>query len=238
MRQLENSLGSDTFRKLIAEFVATFAMVLFGTGAMVLNDISHGQVGLFGIALTFGVVVTVMIYFLGPVSGAHMNPAVTLSLAAARKFRVILVLPYVCSQSLGAILASYLLSKISPGDSTLGATTPQGSIALSFIVELLLGYVLIFVILQIVKRSPMKRFPAAVIVGLIIALGAIFAGHISGASMNPARSLAPAIVSEQYQGLWIYLFAPAIGGLLAVQSIKLLDRPFYADRNAAFQERV
>lgn len=223
--------------KFYAEFIATFAMVLFGTGAIVVNDITNGQVGLFGIAVAFGVVITAMIFLLGPTSGAHMNPAVTVSLAAAKRLPTNLLLPYICSQCAGAILASYLLSLLFPQHATLGATRPQGPIVQSFIVEILLGFILILTILQILKRPSLKRLPAAVMIGLIIALGAIFAGHISGASINPARSLGPAMISRQYSGLWIYLLAPVAGGILAVQISSFFERPSHAGHNPAFQDR-
>jgi aquaporin NIP len=221
-------LRSNTLQKLGAEFVATFAMVLLGTGAIVLNDVSSGQVGLFGIAFTFGLVIAAMIYLLGPISGAHMNPAVTLALAADKKLPVMLMLPYIFGQCSGAIFASYVLSVFFPRHSTLGATIPQGSLPQSFMVELFLGFVLIFAILQIVKRASVKRLPAALIIGSIIALGAIFAGHISGASMNPVRSLAPAILSSQYHGIWIYLSAPTLGGILAVGFNRFFEKPLEA----------
>jgi aquaporin NIP len=230
----ECCLRSNTLRQLVAEFVATFAMILFGTGAIVLNDISNGKIGVLGIALTFGVVITVMIYLLGPVSGAHMNPAVTLAITASNRLPLNLLLPFMLSQCAGAILASYLLSLFFPAHSTLGATTPQGSMALSFIVEFFLGLVLIFTILQIVKRFSIKRLPAAVIIGSIVALGSIFAGHISGASINPARSLAPAIVCGQYYGLWIYLVAPTVAGIFAVQISNFLDRSLEPARKTRF----
>ena len=224
------------FKKLGAEFIATFAMVFFGTGAIVLNDITGGRVGLLGIAVAFGGSITAMIYLLGPVSGAHMNPAVTLSLASAKKLRPIVVLPYVCAQFAGAILGSYLLSLLFPDHATLGATTPQGSIVQSFIIEIFLGFVLILTILQIVSRPSVKRLPAAVIIGSIVALGAIFAGHISGASINPARSLAPALISGEYSGLWIYLMAPVMGGILAVPVSSFFDRSFCTGQKPAIQE--
>lgn len=223
---------------MVAEFVATFAMILFGTGAIVLNDISNGKIGVFGIALTFGVVIAVMIYLLGHVSGAHMNPAVTIAIAASNRLPLILLLPYVFSQCAGAILASYLLSLFFPAHASLGATTPHGSIALSFIVEFFLGFVLIFTILQIIKGSSVKRLPAAVLIGSIVALGSIFAGHISGASINPARSLAPAIVSGKYYGLWIYLVAPTVGGMFAVQISNFFDRSLEPARKTRFSRPI
>jgi len=203
-------------KKLAAEMLGTFALVFAGTGGIVINDISGGTVSHVGIALIFGLVVLAMIYALGDVSGAHLNPAVTLGFFAARRFRGKSVGPYVLAQCAGAILASLSLRLMFPSNSTLGATIPTGPAMQSFVLEALLTFLLMFVILSVSTGSKEKGMLAGVAVGSVIALEALFAGPVSGASMNPARSLAPALVSLRLDHLWVYLAGPALGALAGV----------------------
>jgi len=209
-------------RKLAAEFVGTFALVFAGTGAIVINDVSGGVVSHVGIALTFGLIVLAMIYALGEVSGAHLNPAVTIGFFAARRFPVRLVPAYILSQLIGAILASATLRLLFTQDSALGGTHPQGLVLQSFALELILTAILMFVILSVSRGAQEKGITAGIAVGSVIALAALFAGPISGASMNPARSLAPALVSQRAEGVWIYLTAPVLGALLGVFMCRLV----------------
>jgi aquaporin Z len=203
-------------RKWAGEFLGTFALVFAGTGAIVINDVSGGTVSHVGVALTFGLVVLAMIYAVGDVSGAHLNPAVTLGFLAARRLHVGQVLPYVVSQCLGAVFASATLRLLFPDHSTLGATRPAGPVLQSFVLEAILALLLMFVILSVSSGAKEKGLMAGVAVGAVIGLEALFAGPISGASMNPARSLAPALVAGQFRDLWIYLTAPCLGACLAV----------------------
>lgn len=203
-------------KKLAAEFLGTFALVFTGTGAIVTNDISGGTVTHVGVALTFGLIVLAMIHTVGDVSGAHLNPAVTLGFFAARRIEGRLLLPYVGSQWMGALLASLTLSFLFPEHATLGATLPAGPILQSFVLEMILTYILMFVILNVSTGAKEKGITAGMAVGSVVGLEALFAGPISGASMNPARSLAPALVSFHFQALWIYLSAPVMGALFAV----------------------
>jgi aquaporin Z len=203
-------------RKLAAEFVGTFALVFAGTGAVVINDVSGGAVTHVGVALTFGLVVLAMIYAVGDVSGAHLNPAVTLGFLAARRFPAKSAVPYIVSQSLGAAAASLVLRAMFPSHATLGATLPAGPQAQSFVLETILTWVLMFVILSVSAGSKEKGVLAGIAVGAVIAFEALFAGPISGASMNPARSLAPAVVAGRLDSLWVYLTAPVLGACLAV----------------------
>ncbi len=209
-------IKQDEMKMLLAEGFGTFCLVFAGTGAIVINDISGGSITHVGIALTFGLVVLAMIYAVGDTSGAHLNPAVTLGFFAARRFSGRLVLPYIVSQSIGALAASLLLRGLFPSHATLGATLPAGSDAQSFVLELVLATILMFVILRVSSGSRERGITAGIVVGAVIALEALFAGPISGASMNPARSLAPALVSGQYASLWLYLAAPISGALLGV----------------------
>jgi aquaporin NIP len=203
-------------RRIAAEFIGTFFLVFAGTGAIVVNDVSHGAVTHVGIALTFGLVVLALVYSLGDVSGAHLNPAVTLGFVVARRFSPRWGVAYVLAQCAGAVLASGCLRLLFLEHATLGATLPAGPAAQSFVLEVLLTFFLMFVILSVSTGAKEKGVTAGIAVGAVVALEALFAGPICGASMNPARSLGPALVSGRLDSLWIYLVAPAAGALLAV----------------------
>lgn len=203
-------------RDLLAEAVGTFALVFAGTGAIVINDITGGAVSHIGISLTFGLVILAMIYALGDISGAHFNPAVTIGFWMAHRIERSTVMPYILSQCAGALLASLLLRLLFPSHESLGATQPAGPALQSFVLESILTFVLMLVILQVSRGGKEKGITAGMAVGAVIALEALFAGPISGASMNPARSLAPALVSLQLAHLWIYILAPLAGAVGAV----------------------
>ena len=203
-------------RACFAEFLGTAALVFAGTGAIVINDVSGGAITHVGVAMTFGLIVLAMIYTLGDISGAHLNPAVTLAFWRARRFEGARVLPYIASQLGGALLASGLLRALFPTHATLGATLPAGTAGQSFILEIVLTFLLMFVILNVSTGAKEKGLMAGVAIGSVIMLEAMFAGPICGASMNPARSLAPALVSGNLGAVWIYLLAPVLGAWLAV----------------------
>jgi aquaporin NIP len=199
-----------------AEMIGTFALVFAGTGAIVVNEASGGAVTHVGIALTFGLIVLAMIYTVGDISGAHLNPAVTIGFWAARRLPSRDVLPYIGSQLTGALLASGLLLFLFPENKLLGATLPAGSDLQSFILETVLTFFLMLTILNVSTGAKEKGITAGMAVGAVIALEAMFAGPICGASMNPARSLAPALVSRHFEHLWIYLAAPPLGACAAM----------------------
>jgi aquaporin NIP len=207
-------------RKLAAELIGTFVLVFAGTGAIVIDGVSGGAVSHVGVGLTFGLVVLAMIYAVGDVSGAHLNPAVTLGFVAARRFPGRWVAPYIASQCIGALLASLLLRVMFPTDPTLGATLPAGGAMQSFALEAVLTFILMFVILSVSTGPKEKGIMAGIAVGAVIALEALFAGPISGASMNPARSLAPALLSGRLDSLWVYLTAPLLGALASVAACR------------------
>jgi aquaporin Z len=212
-------------RRLSAEFLGTFCLVFAGTGAIVVNDVSGGTVSHVGVALTFGLIVLAMIYALGDVSGAHLNPAVTLGFFTARRFEGRWIIPYIVSQCAGAVVASLVLRVMFPVNATLGATLPAGSTFQSFVLEAILTFLLMFVILSVSIGSKEKGVLAGVAVGSVIALEALFAGPISGASMNPARSLAPALVSMRLESLWVYLTAPVLGACASVLACRCVQEP-------------
>jgi MIP family channel proteins len=203
-------------RKYAAELIGTFALVFAGTGAIVIDEAGGGAVTHVGVALTFGLIVLAMIYTVGDISGAHLNPAVTLGFWFSGRFAGREVLPYIVSQCAGAVAASGVLRFLFPQNALLGTTHPAGPAVQSFVLEILLTAILMFVILGVSTGAREKGITAGIAVGAVIGLEAMFAGPICGASMNPARSLGPALVSAHVGGLWIYLTAPVLGAALGV----------------------
>ena len=201
-------------RRYIAEGIGTFALVFCGTGAIIINDVSNGAVSHVGIALTFGLIVTAMIYTFGSVSGAHINPAVTIAFSFTDLFKKKDIIPYIIAQLIGALLASVVLRFLFQSHENLGATIPAGDWSQSFVLEIILTYFLMLVIIFVSENKSIAQF-TGIVVGATVALEAMFAGPICGASMNPARSIAPAFVSGNLIDLWIYILAPIIGAILA-----------------------
>ncbi|HYO09321.1 MAG TPA: aquaporin [Tepidisphaeraceae bacterium] len=199
-----------------AEALGTFALVIAGTGAIVTNHVSGGAVTHVGIALTFGLIVMALIYAIGDVSGAHLNPAVSFGFWLAGRFPGRCVAPYVMSQLVGALAASGLLRLMFGNVAHLGATIPAGGAMQSFVLETVLTGLLMFVVLCVACGPKEVGVMAGIAVGGVIALEALFAGPISGASMNPVRSLAPALVSWHLADVWVYLSAPVVGAAVAV----------------------
>lgn len=200
---------------LLGELCGTSILVFAGTGAIVIDSVSGGAVTHVGVALTFGLVVLAMIHTFGSVSGAHLNPAVTLGLVVAGRFPVQRLTPYIFSQVAGGLLASVLLRLLFPDHATLGATIPAGTSLQSFLLEVILTFILMLVVLRL-SDDAASGSQAGLVVGSVIALEALFAGPVCGASMNPARSIGPAVVSWNLLHLWIYIAAPVIGALIAV----------------------
>jgi aquaporin NIP len=211
-------------KKYFAEIIGTFALVFCGTGAIIINQESGGTVTHVGIAITFGLIIASMIYALGDISGAHLNPAVSIAFWIAKEFPTKELLPYVASQIIGAFIATGILCFLFPGNALLGTTLPAGSAMQSFILEIILTFFLMFVILNVAKGSKEQGMFAGLAIGFVVLLEAMFAGPICGASMNPARSLAPAVISGHMEHLWVYLSAPIIGAILAVPAWKILKR--------------
>ena len=203
-------------RRLCAETFGTFCLVFAGTGAAVVNEVTAGGVTHVGVALTFGLVVMALIHALGRVSGCHINPAVTLGLYAAGRCEQFLVVPYIGSQCVGACLASGTLRALFPESRTLGATIPAGGDFQSLVLEFVLTLILMFVILSVTSGGSEGKLMGGIAVGGVIGFEALFAGPISGASMNPARSLAPAVVTMNLDHVWIYVVAPIAGALASV----------------------
>ncbi|MBK6544211.1 MAG: aquaporin [Saprospiraceae bacterium] len=211
--------------KYLAEILGTFALVFCGTGAIIINQQTQGAISHVGIAFSFGLIVMVMIYTFGNISGAHLNPAVTIAFALAKKFDRKELVPYILSQILGAFLASFILQYLFPtNNAMLGATIPLGTAMQSFILEFILSYFLMLVIVNVSTGSKEQGMFAGLAIGAMVLLEAMFAGPICGASMNPARSLAPAIVSGHTEYLWVYLIATTLGAACAIPTWKILYR--------------
>ncbi|MCO8125263.1 MIP family channel protein [Stieleria sp. TO1_6] len=202
--------------KYLAEAIGTFILVFVGTGAVVVNAVYDQSVTLVGVSITFAMVVATMIYSIGDISGAHINPAVSIAFWVARRFEGKQVLPYIASQCVGAIAGSALLRILFPDQVSLGETLPSGPWLQSFVFEIILTFILMFVILNVTVGAKEKGITAGLAIGGVIAFEVLVGGPVSGASMNPARSIGPALVLGQLQSLWIYLVAPAIGAILAV----------------------
>ncbi len=208
-------------KKLIAELIGTFILVFAGTGAIIINDIANA-IGHVGIALTFGFVIVALIYSFAHVSGAHFNPAVTIAFWSMGEFERKNVIPYVSAQILGGVLASsalYLLLRenfvLVSNVSYLGATLPSGSVSQSFGFEFILAFILMIVICSSAVHGKATKDFAGLAIGLTVGLESMFAGPITGASMNPARSIAPALVSGNFEHLWLYIVATILGAVFA-----------------------
>ncbi|MGI4739072.1 MAG: MIP/aquaporin family protein [Janthinobacterium lividum] len=212
---------NDFRRALFAEALGTAILLLFGTGAIVVNDLT-GAIGHGGIALAFGLIVLVLIQAFGPVSGAHLNPAVTVAFWVAGRFAGRQVLPYVVAQVLGGLVGSALLLPLAPAGSALGATLPSHGVGVALGVEIGLTFWLMLVVLQVAYGSHEQGLLAGITIGATVALEALVGGPLSGASMNPIRSLAPALVGGHLVAAWIYVVGPVAGALLAVAADKLL----------------
>ena len=209
-------------QRYISELIGTFALVFCGPGAIIMNDVSGGTVTHVGIAITFGLIVMAMIYAIGEISGAHINPAVTIAFWASGRFDKKEVLPYITAQMVGAILASAILYALFPLHETQGATLPAGTAIQSFILEVILTFLLMFVIIKVSTGSKEIGTMAGIAIGGVVGLEAMFAGPITGASMNPARSIAPAIFSGNFEHLWLYILAPILGALLAILACRVI----------------
>ena len=202
-------------KKYLSELIGTFFLVFVGTGAIMINDIT-GELTNLGISLSFGLVVMVVIYSIGDISGAHINPAVTIAFWISGRFNGKHVIPYILFQILGAIFASLTLYYILPESSIMGETLVKDNNWLqSFFLEFIITFILMFVILNVSTGSKEKGFIAGISIGAVVAFMAIFTGPISGASMNPARSIAPALFGNSSY-LWVYIVSTILGAISSV----------------------
>jgi len=211
-------------KQYISETIGTFAMIFCGCGAMTVNEITGGSISHVGVAATWGLIVMAMIYAFGETSGAHFNPAVTIAFAFAKKFAWNKVPPYILAQTIGAIFAAFLLWFLFPESQFLGETTPAEGFPpyKAAILEFLLTFFLMVVIINVSTGSKEIGTMAAIAVGGVILLEAMFAGPMTKASMNPIRSIAPALFTGNFQYLWLYITAPILGAIAGVSSCKLV----------------
>jgi aquaporin NIP len=208
-------------RSLVAEAIGTFTLVFAGCGAIMVDATTHA-LGHVGVAISFGLVIMIMIYAVGHISGAHFNPAVTLAFACARHFPWPRVPLYWAAQLVGATAAALVL-RGSLGDvAHAGATLPSGSDGQAFLWEAVLTFFLMFVIMAVATDTRAVGEAAAIAIGATVGLDAMFGGPITGASMNPARSLGPAVASADFTSIWVYLTAPFLGAAAAAVTYQLL----------------
>jgi aquaporin NIP len=214
----------DLLRRAAAETIGVFALVFAGCGAIITEAQHPGSLGTVGTGLVFGLVVMAMVYATGHLSGAHLNPAVTLAFVLTRHFPRTEALAYLTAQLLGALAAAALLAAIWPSrPAALGATLPTIGSGGAFAYEVVLTAFLMFVIMAVATDTRAVGAAAAIAIGATVGLDALFAGPVTGASMNPARSIGPALVSGERQDLWIYITAPVLGaalGALAYQTVR------------------
>ena len=214
-------LSPELLRSLLAEVIGTFVLVFAGCGAIVV-DAETGQLGHIGVAITFGLAIMVGIYAVGHISGAHFNPAVTFAFALTRHFPWPRALAYWSAQVTGALVAAAVLRGSLGGEASLGAAVPSGSDGQALLWELILTFMLMFVIMAVATDTRAIGEGAAVAIGGTIGLAAMFGGPVTGASMNPARSLAPALVSGTLDSIWLYLVAPPIGAAIGSLAYELV----------------
>lgn len=209
-------------KKYLSEFIGTFILVFAGTGVVIVDQHTGGAVTLTGIAACWGMIIVATVYAFGDISGNHINPAVTIAMAVDRRFEWKEVPAFLIAQLLGAFGASLLLHFLFPDNTSLGATQPGGSVMQSFIMEVIMTFILLLVILRVSTGSKEKGITAGLVIGATVAFLVLFGGPVSGTSLNPTRSLAPAIVSGNMNALWIYLTAPVIGAVAAVFAHRVL----------------
>jgi aquaporin NIP len=204
----------DLKRRAFAEGLAAFALVFAGCGAIV-TDAEYGGLGVVGVALVFGLVIMVMVYATGHLSGAHINPAVTIAFALARHFPASEARAYIAAQLTGAILAGLALWAIWPSQpAELGATVPTIGVGSALVYEIVMTALLMFVIVAVATDTRAVGAAAAIAIGATVGLDALLGGPLTGASMNPARSLGPALVAGEWRDFWLYLVGPVVGALI------------------------
>jgi MIP family channel proteins len=210
-------------RRAAAEGIATFALVFAGCGAIVSNARYDGALGVVGIALVFGLVIMVMVYATGHLSGAHINPAVTIAFTLTRHFPRRDALAYIGTQAVGAAAGAALLLAIwtdKPGK--LGATVPSIAPGSAFVYEVVLTALLMFVIMAVATDTRAVGAAAAIAIGGTVGLDALFAGPVTGASMNPARSFGPALAAGEWSSFWVYVAGPAVGAVVGALAYELV----------------
>lgn len=212
-------------KRYLTEALGTFILIFVGTGCVVVNQQTSGALGLPGIATVWGLLIIALIYALGDISGTHLNPAVTVAFAVDKRFEWKEVPAYVGSQFAGALAGSMALHVLFPDNTTLGVTEPSGSVVQAFVMELIMTFILMIVILRVSVGAKEKGITAGIAIGGTVWLLVLFGGPVCGTSLNPTRSLAPAIVAGNFNAIWLYLTAPFAGTLSAVLVHRILHTP-------------
>ena len=207
------------YKKCLAEFIGTFFLVFVGNCAIIINALSKNPIGHIGVALAFGLIIFIMVFSCGDISGAHFNPAVTIAFYISGKLKIKDVVTYIASQLLGAIAASFLLRVIFGEINRLSITLPslqisKKAVPISLVLEIIFTCLLMFVIMSVEDHPKVGTALSGLVVGMTVFVGALIAGPISGGSFNPARSLGPSIVSSDYRYIWLYILSPMIGACL------------------------
>ena len=208
-------------QRYLAEFLGTFILVLAGCGAIAVKSLTNGEPPFVGIGVIWGLIVMAVIFTIGDISGAHINPAVTIAFWVARRFSTLDVVPYIIAQCLGATAAAGVLWYLFPDDVHTGVThfDPEVlSVTQAFVLEVLLTWFLMFAVINVSTGAKEKGITAAIAIGGVISIDVLFGGQVTGASMNPARSLGPALVNGDFDQLWVYIAGPIIGAILAIGS--------------------
>lgn len=219
-------------KQLLAEAFGTMMLIIIGCGAMVLNQTTGGAVGHTAICLIFGATVAILVLSLGHISSCHINPSVSIALWLEKRFEGKKVLPYIAAQIAGAIIGSAILKMIFPSSQTLGATLPEVTTQSAFTIELVISSVLFSTILFITRYTH-KVWAIAITIGVVVTIIAYIAGPYTGASMNPARSIGPAIISGNLTYLWLYLLAPTLGMIipgLVIAKTACSTQPFHSSK--------
>ena len=219
-------MSSDLGRRCLAEAFGTFALVFAGCGAIVVNAERGGSLGAVGIAAAFGLVIMAMVYAIGHLSGAHVNPAVTVAFVTSRHFPARDALVYIPAQAVGAVAGALALRIAWEGTpANLGATVPSVGVDAALLYEFVMTAFLMFVVMAVATDTAAVGAAAALAIGGTVALDALFGGDVTGASMNPARSFGPALVASEWTDFWVYLLAPVTGAIAAALFYGIVRRP-------------
>lgn len=229
---------STPFQRYAAEAAGTFILVLAGCGAVVADNFLDGALGPFGIAAAFGAALLAVVYSIGHISGAHVNPAITLAFAAARDFPVKHAVGYIVAQVLGAVLAASVLRLLFGDVANLGAPGPTVSIAAAFGAELVFAFMLMFVVESLATDTRAIGSMAGLGIGSTLLLGVLLAGPLSGGSLNPARAVGPALVSGTWSAHWVYWVAPILGALVGAFTYRMIRTRTLAEAPARRQAAV
>ncbi|UOY08038.1 aquaporin [Muricauda sp. SCSIO 64092] len=215
-------MDKNIWPSLVAEFIGTFLLVFFGTGAIIVDGLYDGMVTHLGVAIVFGLVVLVVIYAIGEISGAHLNPAVTWAFFVAKRIEAPKAVWYTLTQIIAAIAASAILRAMFPETITMGETLPSNGLLPATIMEFILTFTLMFVIINVATGSKEQGLMAGLSIGFTVLICALMGGPVSGASMNPARSIGPALIGGNPTHLWMYVIVPLLGAISSIYVWKII----------------